>query len=304
MSSPEPSQADLALIRAFQDSLWIEEGLSDNTQKSYTSDLALFADWLDKIRHTSLPLVQGGDIEAYLALKFSHNDSPRSSARLLSSLRKFYIWLMRQGQIEYDPLARIRSPQIGKPLPHTLTESDVESLLDAPDVGDPLGQRDRAMLEMLYATGLRVTELVTLRLDQLNLRLGVVRVMGKGSKDRLVPIGEEAQAWLETYLSEGRRAVLGARQSDDLFVTDRGGAMTRQAFWYLIKRHALKAGIRKHLSPHTLRHAFATHLLNHGADLRVVQMLLGHSDLSSTQIYTHVARERLKELHARCHPRG
>lgn len=193
---------------------------------------------------------------------------------------------------------------LGKPLPHTLTESDVENLLAAPEVGEPLGQRDRAMLELLYATGLRVTELVTLRLDQVNLRQGVVRVIGKANKDRLVPIGEEAESWLVAYTSEGRRAILGTRQSDDLFVTDRGAAMTRQAFWYVIKRYALKAGIHKHLSPHTLRHAFATHLLNHGADLRVVQTLLGHSDLSSTQIYTHVARERLKELHTRCHPRG
>ena len=304
MSSPEPSQADLALIRSFQDSLWIEEGLSENTQKSYASDLTLFADWLGKHRQTSLPTIQGSDVEAYLGLKFRQHDSPRSSARLLSSLRKFYVWLLRQGQIQYDPLARIKSPQLGKPLPHSLTESEVESLLAAPETGEPLGQRDRAMLELLYATGLRVTELVTLRLDQVNLRMGVVRVIGKGSKDRLVPIGEEAQNWLETYVSEGRRAVLGARQSNDLFVTDRGAAMTRQAFWYVIKRYALKAGIAKHLSPHTLRHAFATHLLNHGADLRVVQMLLGHSDLSSTQIYTHVAQERLKELHSRCHPRG
>ncbi|MFM8333595.1 MAG: site-specific tyrosine recombinase XerD, partial [Candidatus Methylumidiphilus sp.] len=248
--------------------------------------------------------VEGGDIEGYLAVKYRLNASSRTSARLLASLRKLYTWLQRRGQIEHDPLVGIQSPHIGKPLPHTLSERDVENLLAAPDVGDPLGQRDRTMLELLYATGLRVTELVSLRLDQINLRQGVIRVTGKGSKDRLVPIGEEAASWLETYLNEARRVILGNRQSDDLFVTDRGAAMTRQAFWYLIKRHALTAGISKHLSPHTLRHAFATHLLNHGADLRVVQMLLGHSDLSSTQIYTHVAQERLKELHARCHPRG
>ncbi len=302
--SSEASPGDLALIHAFQDSLWIEEGLSENTQKSYASDLALFAGWLAKNQQKELPEIQGGDIEAYLALKFRQKASSRSSARLLASLRKFYLWLLRLGKIQHDPCAGIQSPQLGKPLPHTLTESEVESLLAAPETGEPLGQRDRAMLELLYATGLRVTELVSLRLDQVNLRLGVVRVTGKGSKDRLVPLGEEAESWLEAYLREGRRVILGARQSDDLFVTDRGGAMTRQAFWYLIKRHALTAGIRKHLSPHTLRHAFATHLLNHGADLRVVQMLLGHSDLSSTQIYTHVAQERLKELHARCHPRG
>ncbi len=304
MSSPEPSEADLAMIYAFQDSLWIEEGLSENTQKSYASDLALFADWLKTHRQKELPQVQGCDIEAYLSLKFRQKASSRSSARLVSSLRKFYLWQLRQGKIQHDPCVGIQSPQLGKPLPHTLSEREVENLLAAPETGEPLGQRDRAMLELLYATGLRVTELVSLRLDQINLRQGVVRVTGKGSKDRLVPLGEEAAGWLESYLKEGRRAVLGARQSEDLFVTDRGAAMTRQAFWYLIKRHALTAGIRKHLSPHTLRHAFATHLLNHGADLRVVQLLLGHSDLSSTQIYTHVAQERLKELHARCHPRG
>jgi integrase/recombinase XerD len=304
MSSPEPSAADRALIHDFQDSLWIEEGLSKNTQISYASDLSLFADWLKAQQQKELPHVQTGDIEAYLALKFHQKASNRTSARLLASLRKFYLWLLRQGKTEHDPCATIKSPHLGKPLPHTLSERDVENLLAAPETGEPLGQRDRAMLELLYATGLRVTELVSLRLDQVNLRQGVVRVTGKGSKDRLVPLGEEAESWLESYLRESRRIILGKRQSDDLFVTDRGGAMTRQAFWYLIKRHALTAGIAKHLSPHTLRHAFATHLLNHGADLRVVQMLLGHSDLSSTQIYTHVAQERLKELHARCHPRG
>lgn len=301
---PEPHPEDRKLIADFQDSLWLEEGLSENTQKSYVSDLTLFADWLQQQGDTRMPAVTGGNIEAYLALKFRQNDSPRSTARLLSSLRKFYRWLFRQGQIEYDPLARIKSPQIGRPLPHSLTEAEVENLLDAPIIDEPLGQRDRAMLELLYATGLRVSELVTIKLEQINLRQGVVRITGKGSKERLVPMGEEAQSWLERYISEGRRATLGARQHDDLFVTDRGKGMTRQAFWHIIKRYALVAGIHKHLSPHTLRHAFATHLLNHGADLRVVQMLLGHSDLSSTQIYTHVARERLKELHQRCHPRG
>ncbi len=304
MNPPRPDGAGCDLIRSFQDSLWIEEGLSENTQKSYASDLILFAAWIDQHRQKSLPEVEGGDIEGYLALKFRQNASHRSSARLISCLRKFYSWLLRRGKLEHDPCAGIESPQLGKPLPHTLSEGEVESLLAAPNVMDPLGQRDRAMLELLYATGLRVTELVSLRLEQVNLRQGVVRVAGKGSKDRLIPIGEEAESWLEAYLHEARHAILGARASDDLFVTERGTAMTRQAFWHLIKRHALNAGIRKHLSPHTLRHAFATHLLNHGADLRVVQMLLGHSDLSSTQIYTHIAQERLKELHSRCHPRG
>ena len=304
MSTPEPVEAGLVLITAFQDSLWIEEGLSDNTQKAYSSDLAQFADWLNLKSQKSLEHVETSDIEAYLALKFSQNTSSRSSARLLSSLRKFYLWLLRLGKIRYDPCVTIQNPHLGKPLPHTLTESDVEDLLAAPDINESMGQRDRAMLELLYATGLRVTELISLRLEQVNLRQGVVRVIGKGSKDRLVPIGEEAESWLERYLRESRRTILGLRTSDDLFVTGRGSAMTRQAFWHLIKRYANKAGIHKHLSPHTLRHAFATHLLNHGADLRVVQMLLGHSDLSSTQIYTHVAQERLKELHQRCHPRG
>ena len=305
MSSPElVNESDLALIHAFQDSLWIEEGLSDNTQKSYASDLNLFAVWLLAKSNKGLNAVERGDIEAYLAVKFRQNASSRSSARLVSSLRKFYLWRLRQGKISHDPCASIQSPHLGKPLPHTLTEEEVESLLAAPEVTEPLGQRDRAMLELLYATGLRVTELVSLRLEQVDLRQGVVRVIGKGSKDRLVPLGEEAGSWIESYQGVGRRIILGKRQSDDLFVTERGSGMTRQAFWHLIKRYALKASIRKHLSPHTLRHAFATHLLNHGADLRVVQMLLGHSDLSSTQIYTHVAQERLKELHKRCHPRG
>lgn len=288
----------------FQDGLWLEEGLSENTQKAYVSDIALFAQWLEKQSETPLLAAAAVDIEAYLAKRVRENASLRSSARLISSLRKFYASLIRQGMLEYDPCVQIKSPHLGKPLPQALTERDVEHLLAAPNESDAREQRDRAMLELLYATGLRVTELVSLRLDQVNLRQGVVRVTGKGSKDRLVPLGEEAVDWIERYLDDGRRGLLGARQSDDLFITDRGSAMTRQAFWHLIKRYALRAGIHKHLSPHTLRHAFATHLLNHGADLRVVQMLLGHSDLSSTQIYTHIAQERLKELHSRCHPRG
>ena len=304
MSASDIAEGDQALIAAFQDSLWAEEGLSDNTQQAYASDLNLFSAWLKAKQAKNLFAVGSGDVEAYLAFKFSQNASSRSSARLISSLRKFYLWLLRQGKIGHDPCATLQSPHLGKPLPHSLTETDVESLLAAPEIQQPLGLRDRAMLELLYATGLRVTELISLHVVQVNLRQGVVRVVGKGSKDRLVPIGEEAESWLNGYLRESRPALLGQRVSDDLFVTERGAAMTRQAFWYLIKRYALKAGIVKHLSPHTLRHAFATHLLNHGADLRVVQMLLGHSDLSSTQIYTHVAQQRLKELHQRCHPRG
>ncbi|MGZ8242431.1 site-specific tyrosine recombinase XerD [Methylomagnum sp.] len=302
-TEPDASAADSDLIRRFTDALWIEEGLSENTQKAYGSDLAHFAAWL-AVRQATLTDVDSGMIEAYLAEKYRRKASGRSTARLLSSLRKFYLFLIREGYLEEDPTLVIEPPQIGRPLPKTLTEGDVEALLNAPDADDPLGCRDRAMLELLYATGLRVSELVSLRLDQINLRQGVVRVVGKGSKDRLVPLGEEAEEWLGHYFRLARPVILRGRHSDDLFVTERGAAMTRQAFWYLIKRHALQAGVRKPLSPHTLRHAFATHLLNHGADLRVVQMLLGHSDLSSTQIYTHVAQERLKDLHARCHPRG
>lgn len=304
MRALDSQGANRSLIQSFQDGLWVEEGLSENTQKSYASDLNLFALWLTGQRHKALLDVRGEDIEAYLAHRFREHASHRTSARLISSLRKFYGWLLRQNRIDHDPCAGIESPHLGKPLPKTLSESEVEALLNAPEPSQPLGQRDRAMLEVLYATGLRVTELVTLRLEQVNLRQGLVRVMGKGGKARLTPLGEEAQNWLEAYQREARPAILGPRLSDDLFVTERGSAMTRQAFWYLIKRYALKAGIAKPLSPHTLRHAFATHLLNHGADLRVVQLLLGHSDLSSTQIYTHVAQERLKDLHARCHPRG
>lgn len=303
MSSLEIAIEDQALIRSFQNDLWIAEGLSENTQKAYVSDLSLFAIWLKDSSKTLLS-VESYDIEAYLALKFRQKISHRSTARIISSFRKFYAFLLREGRTQKDPCASIESPALGKPLPMTLTEGEVERLLQAPDVETPLGQRDRAMLELLYATGLRVSELVSLRFSQVNLRQGVLRVIGKGSKDRLTPLGEEADSWLEAYFSQGRLAILGGRQSDYLFVTDRGSLMTRQAFWYLIKRYAQIAGINKPLSPHTLRHAFATHLLNHGADLRVVQLLLGHSDLSSTQIYTHIAQERLKELHSRCHPRG
>ncbi len=292
------------LLQRFLDMLWLEEGLSLNTRKAYQGDLQAFSVWLGKERALGLAAADAGAIEAYLGHRYRREAKSRSMARLISSLRKFFRYLLREGLIEADPTLRIDPPKIGRPLPKTLTEADVEALLAAPDVIDPLGLRDRAMLELLYATGLRVTELVSLRVMQVNLRQGVVRVVGKGSKDRLVPLGEESDAWLDRYAREARPVILGTRMSDDLFVTSRGAAMTRQAFWLTIKRYAQRAGIRKPISPHTLRHAFATHLLNHGADLRVVQMLLGHSDLSSTQIYTHVAQERLKDLHARCHPRG
>lgn len=294
---------DERIIARFQDVLWIEEGLSDNTRKSYGSDLRLFAKWLRQSEQNLLG-VSTADLEAYLAHKHRARISQRSSARLVSTLKKFYAYAQDQQLMDADPASALQAPFIGRPLPKTLSEADVERLLAAPDVEQPLGFRDRTMLEVLYATGLRVSELIALRVDQVNSRQGVVRVTGKGSKERLIPYGEVAQEWVDGYLAGPRRELLGGRVSPALFVTARAMPMTRQAFWHLIKRYALLAGITTDLSPHTLRHAFATHLINHGADLRVVQMLLGHSDLSSTQIYTHVAQERLKELHSRCHPRG
>ena len=293
-----------ALLERFCNALWLEEGLSENTRKSYCSDLSHFARWLTEKQGKKLEQAGVMDVEAYLAFKFRQKTSQRSSARLLSSLRKLYAYLLREGLIESDPTLAIEGPHIGRPLPKTLTEKDVEALLAAPEVEDLLGCRDRAMLEVLYATGMRVSELVGLKLGQINLRQGVLRVVGKGGKERLIPLGEVAEEWLTRYFQTARPVILHGRRSEDVFITERGAGMTRQAFWYLIKRHALQAGVTKPLSPHTLRHAFATHLLNHGADLRVIQLLLGHADLSSTQIYTHVAQERLKELHARCHPRG
>lgn len=301
---PVPSAPDGALIQRFTEALWLEEGLSENTRKAYGSDLAHFARWLIGTHRKSLTEADSEDIEAYFAAKYRQQTKGRSIARLLSSLRKLYLFLMREGLVSEDPTLMIEPPRMGRPLPKILTESDVEALLEAPDPDDLLGCRDRAMLEVLYAAGLRVSELVGLTLGQVNLRRGVIRIIGKGDKERLVPLGEEAAEWVDRYFKAARPGLLKGRHSDALFVTDRGAAMTRQAFWYLIKRYALQAGVHKPLSPHTLRHAFATHLLNHGADLRVVQMLLGHSDLSSTQIYTHVAQERLKDLHARYHPRG
>lgn len=291
-------------ITQFLKSLWIEDGLSENTRKAYGSDLTLFADWLRETGQCDVLAVSALELNAYLVYRYQQKTRERSVARLLSSLRRFYLYCLREGWISVDPTLTLEGPALGRSLPGTLSEADVEALLEAPDPSSPLGCRDRVMLEVLYATGLRVSELVTLRLSQINLRQGVVRVTGKGNKDRLVPLGEEAEIWLNRYYSETRPQLLKARQSDDVFVTGRGTGMTRQAFWYLIKRYALVAGIQKPLSPHTLRHAFATHLINHGADLRVVQLLLGHSDLSSTQIYTHIANQRLRELHARCHPRG
>ncbi len=296
--------SNAGLLDEFCDALWLEDGLAHNTLESYRRDLSQFAAWLE-LRHQA-DLLQAGrpEILDYLTYRFAQHAKARTSSRALSSLRRFYRHLLRQGKIGADPTLQVEMPKLPRSLPKSLGEAEVESLLNAPDSTDRLGLRDRAMLETLYATGLRVSELVALPLQGLNLEVGVVRVMGKGSKERLVPLGEDALDWLKQYLSEARATLLGGKVSSAVFVTQRGEAMTRQAFWYLIKRYAARAGLTQTLSPHTLRHAFATHLLNHGADLRVVQMLLGHTDISTTQIYTHVARERLKRLHAIHHPRG
>ncbi len=293
------------LLDEFCDNLWLEDGLSRNTLDSYRRDLVKFAAWLEKQRATSILETAHADIQGYLAhLVTTQKAKPSSTGRNISSLKRLFRYLLRQGKISSDPTLQIDTPKLPRNLPKSLTEQDVELLLNAPDGATPLGLRDRTMLEVLYATGLRVSELVTLRVAQVSMDMGVVRVMGKGSKERLVPLGEEALDWLKRYLSHGRSDLLSGKVSDALFVTQRGEGMTRQMFWYLIKKHAKYGGMHKPLSPHTLRHAFATHLLNHGADLRVVQMLLGHADISTTQIYTHVARERLKQLHQQHHPRG
>jgi integrase/recombinase XerD len=292
------------LLDLFCDALWLEDGLSRSTLQSYRTDLRQFADWLGRRSGRSLPEAERADLLDYLAYKFTQKAKPRTASRLLSSLKRFYGYLLRQGRIEVDPTLRIEAPKLPRSLPKILSEGDVERLLQAPNADSALGLRDRAMLETLYASGLRVSELVGLTLRQVSFDMGVVRVMGKGAKERLVPLGEEALAWVTRYLSEARSLLLDGRPSEALFVTVRGGAMTRQMFWQLVKRHAAVAGIAAEISPHSLRHAFATHLLNHGADLRVVQLLLGHADVSTTQIYTHVARERLKQLHAKHHPRG
>jgi len=290
-------------IGRFLDAVWMERGLSSNTLAAYRADLVALSRWLGS-RSMTLARASRADLLAFISARVAAGARPRSMARQLSSFRRFYRQLMREGAVREDPTAQIAMPRIGRSLPKSLTEAEVESLLNAPRVDDPLGHRDRAMLETLYATGLRVSELVNLRSSQLNLTQGVIRVLGKGNRERLIPLGEEAVRWLSGFMSGSRGEILLERSTDFLFPTRRGDSMTRQAFWHIIKRYARKAGINRDLSPHTLRHAFATHLLNHGADLRVVQLLLGHSDLSTTQIYTHVARERMKELHAEHHPRG
>lgn len=293
------------LLDEFCDNLWLEDGLSRNTLDSYRRDLAKFAAWLQQQRDASILQATHGDIQGYLAhLVTVQKAKSSSTGRNISSLKRLFRYLLRQGKVSVDPTLQIDTPKLPRNLPKSLTEQDVEQLLNAPDTQTPLGLRDRTMFEVLYATGLRVSELVTLLITQVSMDMGVVRVMGKGSKERLVPLGEEALDWLRRYQADGRGVLLAGKVSDALFVTARGEGMTRQMFWYLVKKHARHGGLNKPLSPHTLRHAFATHLLNHGADLRVVQMLLGHADISTTQIYTHVARERLKMLHAQHHPRG
>jgi integrase/recombinase XerD len=296
-------EASAQAIDRFLDAAWMERGLSKNTLTAYRTDLMALARWLAE-RGRPITAAERSDVLAFIAARVEGGARPRSSARQLSSFRRFFRWLVRERGTGEDPTAQISMPKIGRPLPKSLSEDEVESLLDAPDTTDALGYRDRAMLEVLYATGLRVTELVNLRLGQVNLNQGVVRVTGKGGRERLIPLGEESLEWLQQFIGGPREEILLDRQTDFVFPTRRGDRMTRQAFWHIIKRYTERAGIGQELSPHTLRHAFATHLLNHGADLRVVQMLLGHSDLSTTQIYTHVARERLRELHARHHPRG
>ena len=294
-----------ALLERFLDALWMERGLSQNTLSAYKNDLSNLALWLFESK-CSLLKAEQIDLQAFLAHRFEIGSKNRSSARLLSSMRRFYAWLLRERQIHIDPVALIEAPKPEQPLPKTLTEQQIEDLLNAPDLNDDLGIRDKAMLETIYATGLRVSELVGLEFSQVSLDPGVVRVMGKGGKERLVPLGEEAIDCLLAYIKRARNDLMAQHPPcNALFVTRRGKGMTRQAFWYLLKRYATLANIDEGtLSPHTLRHAFATHLLNHGADLRVVQMLLGHSDISTTQIYTHVANQRLQEIYQLHHPRA
>ena len=290
------------LLDRFLDALWLEDGLAQNTLAAYRRDLAALARWL-AARGASVEAAAEADLAAYMASQHMATRATTANRRV-AVLRRFYRWAQRERIVAADPTIRLRSARRPARFPQSISESQVESLLGAPDETTVLGLRDRAMLELLYATGLRVTELVGLKLNELSLSEGLVRVVGKGSKERIVPIGETARLWLERYLRSARRGLLAERTSDAVFVTRRGEAMTRQMFWVLVKRYAARAGIHAPLSPHSLRHAFATHLLNHGADLRVVQMLLGHADISTTQIYTHVARARLRELHATHHPRG
>lgn len=297
-------ESDQAVIERFLDSLWMEKGLSDNTLSSYRGDLHIFTRWLVAKKRILLEVTRQ-DILHYLSHRLDLGITARSTARLLATLRGLYRYLLRENRIAEDPTLTVENPKLGRSLPDTLTEQDVEKLLEVPDVSTAIGCRDRAMLEVLYACGLRVSELIKLNVTNVNLRQGVIRIVGKGNKERLIPMGEEAILWISQFIKEARGDLLKKSLSAEvLFPSNRGGRMTRQAFWHRIKEHARKASIQKKISPHTLRHAFATHLLNHGADLRVVQLLLGHSDLSTTQIYTHVADHRIKELHRVHHPRG
>ncbi len=303
VNKPKNQQSNIKLIESFIDSLWIEKGLSDNTLVSYKTDLSKFHQFnIDSSPTFNLSTFCKQDVEYYVADRYDRGLSERSTARFLSSLRTFINYLILNKLREDDPLSQMQNPKLPQSLPKTMSEQQVDELLEAPNVEIPLELRDKAMLEVLYATGIRVTELVSLRLDQLGLQQGVIRVTGKGNKERLVPLGEEAINWIEQFIRKGRGLLLKT-ESDIVFPSNRGVKMTRQTFWHRIKYYAKVAGIPSDLSPHTLRHAFATHLLNHGADLRVVQMLLGHSDLSTTQIYTHVATERLQQLVAQHHPR-
>jgi len=296
---------DEQLIARFADAIWLEDGLGEKTRMAYASDLSRLSGWLEQQPASpTLRLARRTDLLAWMSGGLAEGLKASTAARRLSGVRRFYRFLLREGSIAEDPTLKIDGPRLPRRLPDTLTEQDVEQLLAEPDPEVPLELRDRAMLEILYGCGLRVTELTSLGVDQVNLRQGVVRISGKGDKERLVPLGEEAVDWLLRYMKDARGELLKGKASDALFPGNRASAMTRQTFWHRIKLYAARSGIRKHLSPHTLRHAFATHLLNHGADLRVVQMLLGHSDLSTTQIYTHVARQRLQELHQAHHPRG
>ena len=297
------AKASASRIDEFCDNLWLEDGLAKNSLDAYRRDLELFAKWLLADRAKDLLAAHADDLNGYFAARHA-STRPASSNRRLAVLKRFYQYALRQNLVQVDPCLRLKSAKQAPRFPKTLSEAQVEALLAAPNVETPLGLRDRTMLEVMYASGLRVSELVDLKSVEVSLNEGVLRITGKGSKTRLVPFGAEAREWIERYLSQGRGVILGAQVADALFVTARGAAMTRQMFWTLVKKHALRAEIHAPLSPHTLRHAFATHLLNHGADLRVVQLLLGHADISTTQIYTHVARERLKTLHAMHHPRG
>jgi len=298
-------EQDEQLVARFSEAIWLEDGMGEKTRAAYSSDLYRLSEWLQQqAGKPGLVAVSRGDLLAWMSFGLADGVKASTAARRLSCIRRFYRYLLREGLIAEDPTLRIDSPRLPRRLPDTLTEQEIDRLLDEPDPELALELRDKAMLEILYGCGLRVSELTGLTVDQVNLRQGVVRITGKGNKERLVPLGEEALDWLIRYMREGRAELLKGKSSDALFPGNRAGPMTRQTFWYRVRHYASRVDINKHLSPHTLRHAFATHLLNHGADLRVVQMLLGHSDLSTTQIYTHVARQRLQDLHQQHHPRG